>query len=333
MFIDYTEVELQAGRGGAGRVSFRREKYIPKGGPDGGDGGRGGHIIFYVDPHLHTLQDLRYKRRYRAPDGQPGGTNQKTGRNGADLRIGVPVGTVIKRADTNEVVADLVTPGEEYIVCRGGTGGKGNAHYKSPTRQAPRRAQPGKAGEKGLFTLELKVLADVGLVGLPNAGKSTLLAKISSARPKIADYPFTTLQPHLGIVKYGDYQSFVMADIPGLIEGASQGKGLGLQFLRHVERNRLLLFLIELFDEHPAQTLEILRTELAQYNRDLQRKSFFVVRTKCDLKTTGDDWKAAWENFPTPYHDISSITGQGLSELIKKITQHLAWAGLDEGTI
>ncbi len=323
MFIDYTKVELRAGEGGQGAVSFRREKYVPKGGPSGGDGGRGGHIIFVVNPNLHTLRDIRYKRLYKAENGKAGGPNQKTGRDGSDVYIPVPPGTVVKNSETGEVVVDLVEPGQEFIVCRGGQGGRGNARFKSATHRSPRYAQPGLPGEQGVFELELKVLADVGLVGLPNAGKSTLLSKVSSARPKIADYPFTTLQPHLGIVKYAEYKSFVMADIPGLIEGASEGKGLGHQFLRHVERNRLLLFLIDICENNPVKTYEDLKKELYRFNRDLQLKPSMVVRTKCDLAKSGEINNKGWNVFDEPFIDISSVTGEGIQTLMKMIVDKL----------
>ena len=246
MFIDYAKIELQAGNGGKGAVAFRREKYIDKGGPNGGDGGRGGNIIFETNPNLHTLQDIRYKRMYKAKNGQSGGSNNRTGKSGDDLIIQVPCGTIIKNLDNKTIIKDLIKENESHIVCKGGFGGKGNVHFKSSTQQTPRFSQQGTKGEFLSVELELKVLADVGLVGLPNAGKSTLLSVMTTAKPKIADYPFTTLQPHLGIVKYGEYQSFVMADIPGLIEGASEGKGLGHQFLKHIERNKILLFMIDI---------------------------------------------------------------------------------------
>ena len=228
MFIDHTQIDISAGNGGAGAVSFRREKFIPKGGPDGGDGGRGGHVMFIVDTNLHTLQDIRYRRRYKAENGHSGRGSNKTGKNGKDVIILVPAGSIIRRKGSDQVIVDLTVEGQKHIICNGGQGGKGNARFKTATKQAPRKAQPGIEGETGIFEIELKILADVGLVGLPNAGKSTLLASISSARPKIADYPFTTLKPNLGIVKYGEYDSFVMADIPGLIKGASLGKVLAI---------------------------------------------------------------------------------------------------------
>ena len=245
MFIDHTQIDISAGNGGAGAVSFRREKFIPKGGPDGGDGGRGGHVIFIVDTNLHTLQDIRYKRRYKAENGHGGRGSNKTGKNGKDVIILVPAGSIIRKKGSDKVIVDLTVEGQKHIICNGGQGGKGNARFKTATKQAPRKAQPGIEGETGIFEIELKILADVGLVGLPNAGKSTLLASISSARPKIAAYPVTTLKPNLGIFKYGEYDSFVMADIPGIIEGASDGKGLGHYFLRHIERTKVLAFIID----------------------------------------------------------------------------------------
>ncbi|HIN26973.1 MAG TPA: GTPase ObgE [Candidatus Marinimicrobia bacterium] len=315
MFIDYAEITCASGKGGAGAVTFRREKFVPKGGPHGGDGGKGGSVIFVADQNLHTLQDIRYKKSYQADNGAPGSSNQKTGRDGEDVRIRVPLGTLIRDRNTSKVEADLVIEGEEFVACPGGKGGKGNARFKTATRQTPRHAQKGIPGEKRNFTIELKVLADVGLVGLPNAGKSTLLAAVSSARPKIADYPFTTLQPHLGIVKYGEYQSFVMADIPGLIEGASEGKGLGHQFLKHIERTKLLLFLIDTMESDPADTYELLQQELLSHNPDLAKRKHIIVRTKIDTKADHTDW-TKMEN---EYLEISSVSGAGIPALIKRI--------------
>ena len=276
MFIDHTQIDISAGNGGAGAVSFRREKFIPKGGPDGGDGGRGGHVIFIVDTNLHTLQDIRYRRRYKAENGHSGRGSNKTGKNGKDVIILVPAGSIIRRKGSDQVIVDLTVEGQKHIICSGGQGGKGNARFKTATKQAPRKAQPGIEGETGIFEIELKILADVGLVGLPNAGKSTLLASISSARPKIADYPFTTLKPNLGIVKYGEYDSFVMADIPGLIKGASLGKGLGHQFLRHIERNRVHLFLIDCMEDKPLDVYKTLKNELQNFNEDLINKPYLI---------------------------------------------------------
>ena len=323
MFIDFTKVELHSGKGGAGAVSFRREKYVPKGGPDGGDGGRGGSIIFRVAHNLHTLQDIKYQRFNKAENGQQGGSSRKTGKDGADIYIPVPLGTIIKNTESKEVLADLTKAGDSFIASHGGRGGKGNEHYKSSTRQAPRYAQPGLPGEKGIFSLELKVLADVGLVGLPNAGKSTLLSRVSAATPKIADYPFTTLQPNLGIVKYGEFQSFVMADIPGLIEGASEGKGLGHQFLRHIERTNVLLFLIEVLEENPREVYDTLRNEIYNYNKDLKQKHFFVIRTKIDLLQSSKRELESWSDFPEPYINISSVSGSGIPQLVKAIVERI----------
>ena len=314
MFIDYAEIVCESGQGGAGSVSFRREKFVPKGGPDGGDGGKGGSVVFIADRNLHTLQDIRYKKSYKAENGGSGASNQKTGKNGQDIRIPVPLGTLISNMNDNSVKADLVSDGQEFVACVGGKGGKGNVNYKSSTRQTPRYAQKGIPGEKKHFSIELKVLADVGLVGLPNAGKSTLLSSVSSATPKIDDYPFTTLQPHLGIVKYGEYQSFVMADIPGLIEGASKGKGLGYQFLKHIERTKLLLFLIDTADDNPLENYKLLKKELLNYNPDLDKRKYVILRTKIDTKIDNDQWSEI-DN----YLEISSVSKEGIPELIQHI--------------
>ena len=320
--MDDTKVEVHAGKGGSGCVSFRREKYIPKGGPDGGNGGRGGNIIIKADSNLHTLQDIRYSRIYRAKNGTAGSSNMKTGKDGEDIVIHVPLGTLIRKISSEVVVADLVENGEEVVICKGGIGGKGNINFKSSTHQTPRYAQSGTAGEKGKFEFELKVLADVGLVGLPNAGKSTLLSVLSKARPKIADYPFTTLEPHLGIVKTGEYQSFLMADIPGLIKGASAGKGLGHQFLRHIERNRLLLYLIDGNEEDPSTVLKTLKHELKTYNEALLLKPMILVRTKGDTLRDVDESK--WEEIPEYLMEISAVTQTGLTKLVREIAHRLS---------
>ena len=320
MFIDFTEIDISAGNGGSGAVSFRREKFIPKGGPDGGDGGRGGHVIFKVDTNLHTLQDIRYRRRYKAENGHPGRGSNKTGKNGKDVVILVPAGSVIRKKGSKDIIIDLTVNGQNYIICNGGQGGKGNARFKTSTKQAPRKAQPGVEGESGIFEIELKVLADVGLVGLPNAGKSTLLSSISSARPKVADYPFTTLKPNLGIVKYGEYESFVMADIPGLIEGASLGKGLGHQFLRHIERNRIHIYLIDCMEENPHDIYNILKNELKNFNEDLTKKPSLICRTKSDLK---QELSPQWNDFNEKIYDISSLTKEGVDELILSLVEVL----------
>lgn len=322
MFIDYTIIELNSGKGGSGCISFRREKYIPKGGPDGGNGGNGGNIYALSDKNIHTLQDVRYNRIYNAQNGDQGSSNSKTGRDGDDIIIKVPIGTIIKNTKIKEVVADFTKEGQKEIICRGGKGGRGNINYKTSTRQTPRFAQKGTAGESGIFELELKVLADVGLVGFPNAGKSTLLSVLSKARPKIADYPFTTLEPHLGIVKYEEFKSFAMADIPGLIEGASDGKGLGHKFLKHIERNRLLLFLIENSDLNPQQTFNALKKELKSFNPSLLLKPIILIRTKSDITIDIDE--SLWKSIPEYSLEISSITNKGLKELIKLVVNKLS---------
>ena len=320
MFIDFTQIDISAGNGGSGAVSFRREKFIPKGGPDGGDGGRGGHVIFKVDTNLHTLQDIRYRRRYKAENGHPGRGSNKTGKNGKDVVILVPAGSVIRKKGSKDIIIDLTVNGQNYIICNGGQGGKGNARFKTSTKQAPRKAQPGVEGESGIFEIELKVLADVGLVGLPNAGKSTLLSSISSARPKVADYPFTTLKPNLGIVKYGEYGSFVMADIPGLIEGASLGKGLGHQFLRHIERNRIHIYLIDCMEDNPYDVYITLKNELKNFNEDLIKKPSLICRTKSDLK---QELSPQWSDFNEKIYDISSLTKEGVDQLINSLVEVL----------
>ena len=322
MFIDYTIIELNSGKGGSGCISFRREKYIPKGGPDGGNGGNGGNIYAISDKNIHTLHDVRYNRIYNAQNGDQGSSNSKTGRDGDDIIIKVPIGTIIKNTKTKEVVADFTQEGQKEIICRGGKGGRGNINYKTSTRQTPRFAQKGTVGESGIFELELKVLADVGLVGFPNAGKSTLLSVLSKARPKIADYPFTTLEPHLGIVKYEEFKSFAMADIPGLIEGASDGKGLGHKFLKHIERNRLLLFLIENSDLNPQQTFNALKKELKSFNPSLLLKPIILIRTKSDIIFDIDE--SLWKSIPEYSLEISSITNSGLNELIKLVVNKLS---------
>ncbi len=321
MFIDYTIIELYSGNGGPGCISFRREKYIPKGGPDGGNGGQGGSIYALSDKNIHTLQDVRYNRIYKAKNGDQGSSNSKTGKDGEDIVIRVPIGTIIKNNASKEIVADFTDEGQKEVICLGGQGGRGNINYKSSTRQTPRYAQNGTAGEKGIFELELKILADVGLVGFPNAGKSTLLSVLSKARPKIADYPFTTLEPHLGIVKYEEFKSFTMADIPGLIEGASKGKGLGHKFLKHIERNRLLLFLIENNDTNPQETFNSLKNELKSFNASLLLKPIMLIRTKSDTNVNINE--ALWSSIPEYSMEISASTNQGLKQLVEKVVSRL----------
>jgi len=320
MFVDYTVLKCISGKGGAGAVTFRREKYIPKGGPNGGDGGKGGDVVFQADKQLHTLKDIRYKKIYKAQNGQPGSSNQKSGKNGENTIIRVPLGTVIKIENTGEIVADLVNSKQIFIALEGGKGGRGNARFKSAIHQTPRYAQPGIEGKTETFSVELKILADVGLIGLPNAGKSTLLSVVSSACPKIAGYPFTTLEPNLGIVKYGDFQSFVMADIPGLIEGAAKGKGLGHQFLKHIERTKVLLYMIDCTEINPQSVFDILSSEIKTYNPDLAKKRFIIVRSKMDLKNENTDTN--WSKM-TDVINISSATTSGIKELITHLTELL----------
>ncbi len=326
MFIDQARIYVKAGDGGNGCVSFRREKYVPKGGPDGGDGGKGGDVILRADEGLHTLVDFRYRRVFRAQKGAHGQGSHKTGRSAPDLVIPVPVGTLVRDAHTGEVIADLVRHGQEVVVARGGRGGRGNARFATATRQAPRFAEPGEKGEERVLDLELRVLADVGFVGFPNAGKSTLLARISAARPKIADYPFTTLHPHLGVVRVAEGQSFVAADIPGLIEGAHRGAGLGHQFLRHISRTRLLLFLLDLSAEDPEHTYEVLRSELRAYDPSLAERPRVVALNKIDLpdaRARVETVRAAFEGRGIPTYPISALTGEGVEELVRVLYRRL----------
>jgi len=318
MFVDYARITVIAGNGGNGCISFRRERFLPKGGPDGGNGGRGGHVIFFVDPQLHTLQDVKYHKQYRAGNGTDGSGGRKTGKDGKDVKIPVPQGTVLRYKGGEKIVKDLVGIEDKFVGARGGKGGKGNSEFVSPTRQSPHYAEPGKKGKEFVYKVELKVLADVGLIGLPNVGKSTLLSKLSAAHPKIADYPFTTLQPHLGIVKYGEYRSFVMADIPGLIEGASQGKGLGFQFLKHIERTSVLAILIESTRENPEKICDILLKELETYSKILLDLPRVVVLTKTDLIPDNKQLPQPIKNIDT--FSISSITGKGLKKLVNKLS-------------
>ena len=321
-FIDYVEIKVTGGHGGMGCVSFRREKFVPKGGPDGGDGGKGGSVICQVDPQLQTLQDIRYHSNYKAPDGKNGDSANKTGASGKDVILRVPPGTVIKDIEKDRVLADLQESGESVVVAKGGDGGKGNTRFKSPVNQAPRKATPGFSGEARQISLELKLLADVGLVGFPNAGKSTLISRISSAKPKIANYPFTTLTPNLGVVKYSDFKSFVMADIPGLIEGAHKGKGLGDQFLRHIERTKVLLFIIDVNSEDIIATYNKLKDELQQYDPALAKKPRFLVLSKLDTVSEAPEI----EDIPEEIIDvlpISSVAGSGLKELKNQVGKTL----------
>ncbi len=282
-FIDFIKIYCRSGKGGAGSVHFRREKFVPNGGPDGGDGGRGGHIIVKGNPHLWTLLHLRYRKHIMAEDGQNGGAAKCFGKQGKDIIVEVPIGTLIKDAETEEVLAEIMHPEQEVVIVKGGRGGLGNTHFATPTTQAPQYAQPGEPAIEKYIYFELKILADVGLVGFPNAGKSTLLSVISAAKPKIADYAFTTLAPNLGVVPYRDDRSFVVADIPGIIEGAAEGRGLGLRFLRHIERNSILLFLVPADAKNIRKEYDILLDELRRYNPELLDKKRFLAISKSDL--------------------------------------------------
>ena len=315
-FIDYVKIYCASGHGGAGSSHLYRAKYVPKGGPDGGDGGRGGHIILRANPQFWTLIHLKYRKHVHADSGEKGGGALCTGKNGTDIILDVPVGTVVKDGDTEEILFEMVEPGQEKILCRGGKGGLGNNNFKTPTLQTPRYAQPGEEGQEGWFILELKLLADVGLVGFPNAGKSTLLAATTAAKPKIANYAFTTLEPNLGIVKYYDDRSFVMADIPGIIEGAHEGKGIGHRFLRHIERNSVLLFMVSAEEADIKACYKTLLNELKLYNRELLDKTRVLAITKCDL-IDGELEKEMEKTLPKdlPHVFISSVTGEGISEL------------------
>lgn len=315
-FVDYIKVYAISGNGGSGSVHLRREKYITKGGPDGGDGGRGGHVIVRGDKNFWTLFHLKFKRHFKAEYGGHGGKQRSTGKDGEDVYIDVPFGTILKDGETQNILFEITSENTEQILLEGGMGGRGNWHFKSPTNQTPRYAQPGVEGKEGWFQLELKLLADVGLVGFPNAGKSTLLSVITAAKPKIADYAFTTLKPNLGIVQYRDFQSFVMADIPGIIEGAAEGKGLGHRFLRHIERNSTLLFLIPADTDNIQKEYEILLNELKKHNPELLDKNRLLAISKSDMlddELTAEIKKELPVGIKTLF--ISSLAQQGLVEL------------------
>ncbi|MBO4945676.1 MAG: GTPase ObgE [Muribaculaceae bacterium] len=325
-FIDYVKILCRSGKGGAGSRQFHRAKYVPNGGPDGGDGGRGGHIILRGNPNMWTLLPLKYRRHIFAGNGESGGAGRSFGKDGEDVIIDVPCGTVVFDAETGEFLCEVTYPDEEIKLLRGGRGGLGNWHFKSPTNRTPRYAQPGEPAIEKSVVLELKLLADVGLVGLPNAGKSTLLSSISAARPKIADYPFTTMEPQLGIVPYRDNRSFVMADIPGIIEGASEGKGLGLRFLRHIERNAVLLFMVPADADDIRKQYEVLLNELQKFNPELMDKQRILAVSKSDML----DEELIAEIEPTlpddiPHIFISAVTGQGLTEL-----KDILWAAVTD---
>jgi GTPase len=317
-FVDYAKILVKSGYGGPGHVSFRREKFVPKGGPDGGNGGKGGDIVFITDPQMSTLLDFKYNRHYKAKRGNPGEKSRKTGKNAPDVEIKVPCGTLIKNVETDEIIADLTEPYKRYVLLEGGIGGRGNSEFATPTNQAPRFAQPGRPGSEMEILLELKLIADVGLVGFPNAGKSTLISSISAAKPKIADYPFTTLVPNLGIVKVGDYKSFTVADIPGLIEGASEGKGLGINFLRHVERTSVLVYMIECISETPVEDFLTLQNELVKYNPDMGFKDKIILITKGDVITDEEKQELTKLKFPKYKNKpmvISAVSGENLDKL------------------
>ncbi|HEX4168582.1 MAG TPA: GTPase ObgE [Bryobacteraceae bacterium] len=320
MFIDEVVISVKAGDGGNGCLAFRREKFVPRGGPSGGDGGRGGNVFLVASEHYNTLLHFRFNPEHTAERGRHGEGSNRTGREGADVELPVPVGTIVYNADTGEQMVDFTAAGQRFLVASGGRGGRGNARFTSPTHQAPTEHEDGKPGETLRLRLELKLLADVGLVGFPNAGKSTLISCLSAARPKIADYPFTTLQPNLGVVQAGDH-TFVLADVPGLIEGAHEGHGLGTQFLRHIERTRLLVHMVdasEFSGRDPGQDFEVIQAELAKFNYELLRKPMLVVATKIDVcqdRGRIETIKQKAAEYHLPFYAISSASGEGLDEL------------------
>jgi GTPase len=309
---------VRSGKGGDGIIHWRREKFVPKGGPDGGNGGRGGDVIFLANRQLNTLLDFRYTKKYIAKNGNPGEGANKEGRSAESITIKVPAGTIIRNAENGTVIADLINDGDEFIIAKGGYGGKGNWKFRTPTNQAPRICTPGEPGQEFQLELELKLLADIGLVGFPNAGKSTLISKISAAKPKIADYPFTTLIPNLGMVYYRENKSFVVADIPGLIEGAHEGKGLGIQFLKHIERTKALLYLLDCTSEHITADFKVLVNELKTFKKTLPKKKSIIAVTKLDLAddVLRKELKKLKFSRGTPLHFISSATGEGIIELL-----------------
>ena len=325
-FVDYVKMHVTSGNGGKGSMHLHREKFITKGGPDGGDGGRGGHVIVRGNENLWTLLHLKFKKHFQAGHGEHGSKSRSTGADGEDVYVDVPLGTVVKDAETDKVLFEITEDGEEKIIVEGGMGGLGNWHFKTSTNQTPRHSQPGKPKQEMDILMELKVLADVGLVGFPNAGKSTLLSVITSAKPKIADYEFTTLKPNLGIVEYRDFKTFVMADIPGIIEGAAEGKGLGHYFLRHIERNSILLFLIPADAKDIHKQYEILLDELRRYNPEMLDKDRLIAISKCDM--LDDELKAELKieldkTLPIEYLFISSVAQQGITELKDKLWKML----------
>ncbi len=328
-FIDEAKIYIKAGDGGKGCVSFRREKFVPRGGPNGGDGGNGGDVIMIARRNMSSLLDHRYQQHYRAKRGVHGKGKDQHGKNAEDLLIPVPLGTIVKNFETGDFYGDLTEDGQTLVVARGGKGGRGNARFITPTNQAPKEAEPGIPGEEKTLKLELKLLADVGLLGFPNAGKSTLISTISAARPKIADYPFTTLVPNLGVVSYGDGATFIMADIPGIIEGAHEGTGLGIQFLRHIERTKILVHLLDLSpmtQRDPTEDYEKLNNELKSYSEELSKKTQIVALNKIDITEAREDLARIEEHFHNlgiKTFPISSATGEGTKELIWEVVRHL----------
>lgn len=329
MFVDEVKIWVKGGDGGNGCLSFHREKFVPKGGPDGGDGGRGGHVILQVDPQLTTLIDLRYQWKYQAKRGEHGQGNNKHGKNGEDVIVRIPPGTLVKNEETGEILADLTNTDDRFIAAEGGRGGRGNARFKSPTNQTPRRVERGKSGEEWHLQLELKLLADIGIIGFPNVGKSTLISRISAARPKIAAYPFTTLTPNLGLVRISNYRSFVVVDIPGLIEGASQGTGLGFQFLRHIERTRFFVHMIDISPDtmrDPVDDFHALNAELEHYNSQLCQRPQIVVANKIDIlhdQTRLHKLLTFCQKQGITCLPISAVTGQGVSDVVSHMADLL----------
>lgn len=322
MFIDEVRVYVKAGDGGNGCMAFRREKFVPKGGPSGGDGGRGGDVIFFASPHHNTLLHFRYNPEHHAERGRHGEGSNKTGRDGHHIEVPVPIGTVVIDEDTGEVVHDFTVNGEKFVIARGGRGGRGNQHFATPTHQAPTEHEPGRPGQERRLRMELKLLADVGLVGFPNAGKSTLISRISAAKPKIANYPFTTLEPNLGVVRMSNERTYVVADIPGLIEGAHEGAGLGIQFLRHIERTKVLVHLVDVSEfsgRDPVEDFKVILKELGSFSEELLNKPMLVVATKMDVAqdtTRVQKLKRAVARRKMPFFKISAVTGEGLEELL-----------------
>ena len=317
MFIDQAEIYISSGKGGDGIVHFRREKYVPRGGPDGGDGGKGGDVIFQATAHINTLANFRHKRRYIADDGKRGGRNNRYGKSGEDLIIKVPTGTLIYDKDSDELLGDLIKEGQELVVCEGGRGGRGNTHFKNSRHQTPRTAEKGEPPVEKNIRLELKLIADIGLVGVPNAGKSTLLTSLTNARPKIGDYPFTTLVPNLGVAKYGEFESVVLADIPGLIEGASEGVGLGHEFLRHVQRTRVLIHLLDGTSEDPIADFSQINTELSLFDPQLGEKPQIVAFNKMDQPEVAERWEAIKAELEKRGHEIMAISALARMDIHK----------------